>query len=128
VSHRSIGVLATAALILSFATVTATTAAADQQNPTTTGVSAAPAPAPAAPVAAAPVPLATFGTQSSAVGAGSPGATTQGIDWGNVVRTLNSMVECEMLIPLYEVLYFPSSIVCLPYTGGTAVMVIVRWW
>ena len=90
--------------------------------------SAAPAPAPAAPVAAAPVPLATFGTQSSAVGAGSPGATTQGIDWGNVVRTLNSMVECEMLIPLYEVLYFPSSIVCLPYTGGTAVMVIVRWW
>jgi len=46
VSHRSIGVLATAALILSFATVTATTASADQQNPTTTAVSASVAPNP----------------------------------------------------------------------------------
>jgi hypothetical protein len=42
--HRSIGVLATAALILSFATVTATTANADQPGPVGTGVSASTAP------------------------------------------------------------------------------------
>jgi len=56
VSHRSIGVLATAALILSFATVTATTAAADQQNPTTTAVSAS--------VALTPVQLTTVAKAS----------------------------------------------------------------
>jgi hypothetical protein len=87
--------------------------------------SAAPAPA---PVAAAPVPVATFG--ASRAGLGSGAVSTQGIDWGNVLRTLNSMAECEALIPLYELRYFPAAIQCLPYKGGTAVMVIVHvsWW
>jgi hypothetical protein len=89
--------------------------------------SAAPPAAPAAPVAAASAPLATFGTASNGVGGG---ATTQGIDWGNALRTLNSMVECEALIPIYEIRYFPAAIQCFPYKGGTAVMVIVHvgWW
>lgn len=42
--HRSLSVLATAALILSLGTVAATTADASQQNPTATGVSASVAP------------------------------------------------------------------------------------
>jgi len=52
-------------------------------------------------------------------------APRAGIDWNNVVRVLGSMVECEALIPIYELIYFPAFIFCAPY-GNTAVMVIVH--
>jgi hypothetical protein len=46
------------------------------------------------------------------------GVAARGIDWDNVIRVLGSMVECETLIPAYEVIYFPSaSRACLTTTA-----------